>query len=56
MVDDVWADDRVPGCMSVESLRVEIQPVETTLYSLSDAPPAPADDGERREGQRHMTL
>jgi len=35
---------------------VDIQPVETTLYSLSDAPPAPAGDGERRDGQRHMTL
>lgn len=30
------------------------QPVETTLYSLSDAPPTPG--GERREGERHMTL
>ena len=29
------------------------QPVETTLYSLSDAAPAPAD---RREGERHLTL
>jgi hypothetical protein len=46
----------VPGCLSVESLRVEIQPVETTLYSLSDAPPEPAGDGDRRDGQRHMTL
>jgi hypothetical protein len=33
---------------------VNIQPVETTLYSLSDAPPAA--DADRREGQRHMTL
>lgn len=32
------------------------QPVETTIYSLSDAPPAPAADSDRREGQRHMTL
>lgn len=38
------------------SIRVDIQPVETTLYSLSDAPPEPAGDGERREGERHMTL
>src|SRR5918995_2746098 len=38
------------------SIRVDIQPVETTLYSLSDAPPAPAGDGERRDGHRHMTL
>lgn len=30
------------------------QPVETTLYSLSDAPPSV--DTDRREGQRHMTL
>jgi hypothetical protein len=33
-----------------------MQPVETTLYSLSDAAPAPASDPERREGERHMTL
>jgi hypothetical protein len=37
-------------------MRVDIQPVETTLYSLSDAPPAPAGDDDRRGGQRHMTL
>ena len=29
------------------------QPVDTTLYSLSDAAPAPV---ERREGERHLTL
>ena len=29
------------------------QPLETTLYSLSDAPPKP---GDRREGERHLTL
>jgi PilZ domain len=29
------------------------QPLETTLYSLSDAPPKP---GDRREGDRHLTL
>jgi hypothetical protein len=28
-------------------------PIETTLYSLSDAPPAKLD---RREGERHLTL
>jgi hypothetical protein len=33
---------------------VDIQPVETTLYSLSDAPPAA--DSDRRDGERHMTL
>lgn len=33
--------------------RLEQQPVETTLYSLSNAPPGP---GERRDGDRHMTL
>jgi hypothetical protein len=33
--------------------RPAAQPVETTLYSLSDAPPAP---GDRREGERHLTL
>lgn len=35
---------------------MDIQPVETTLYSLSDAPPAPEPDSDRRDGQRHMTL
>lgn len=34
---------------------MKVQPVETTLYSLSDATPGPAAD-ERREGDRHMTL
>lgn len=33
-----------------------MQPVETTLYSLSDAPPTPSNDSDRREGERHMTL
>ena len=33
---------------------MESQPVETTLYSLSDAPPSA--DSDRREGERHMTL
>ena len=33
--------------------RVDEQPVETTLYSLSDGAPAPV---ERREGDRHLTL
>jgi hypothetical protein len=35
---------------------VEVQPVETTIYSLSSAPPAPAADVDRRDGERHMTL
>ena len=35
------------------SVSLEDQPVETTLYSLSDAPPSP---GDRRDGERHMTL
>lgn len=35
---------------------METQPAETTLYSLSDAPPLPVNDMDRREGQRHMTL
>ena len=35
---------------------MDIQPVETTLYSLSEAAPAPVGDGERRDGERHMTL
>ena len=33
---------------------MKAQPVETTIYSLSDAPPAAESD--RRDGQRHMTL
>lgn len=33
--------------------RAEEQPVETTLYSLSDRTPDPA---ERREGERYLTL
>lgn len=33
---------------------MEAQPVETTLYSLSDAPPE--EEADRRDGQRHMTL
>ena len=37
-------------------MRVDIQPVETTLYSLSDAAPTPLVDSDRREGDRHMTL
>lgn len=32
------------------------QPVETTLYSLSDAPPFPSPEPDRRDGERHMTL
>jgi hypothetical protein len=35
---------------------VNSQPVETTLYSLSDSPPAPAPEPDRRDGERHMTL
>jgi hypothetical protein len=35
---------------------VNSQPVETTLYSLSDAPPAPKTQPDRRDGERHMTL
>ena len=33
--------------------KLDGQPLETTLYSLSDAPPRP---GDRREGERHLTL
>lgn len=33
---------------------METQPVETTLYSLSEAPPMPGPD--RRDGERIMTL
>lgn len=32
---------------------LEEKPVETTIYSLADAPPAKSD---RREGERHLTL
>ena len=35
---------------------MEKQPAETTLYSLSDAPPQPANESDRRTGERHMTL
>ena len=35
---------------------MDIQPVETTLYSLSDAPPEPATQPDRRDGERLMTL
>ena len=35
---------------------MDMQPVETTLYSLSDEPPTPSGDSDRREGERHMTL
>lgn len=35
---------------------METQPAETTLYSLSDAPPSPANESDRRTGERHMTL
>ena len=35
---------------------MESQPVETTLYSLSNAPPAPDPKPDRRDGERHMTL
>lgn len=34
--------------------RLDEQPVETTLYSLSTAPPVQPE--ERREGERHLTL
>ena len=32
---------------------VQEEPVDTTVYSLSDAAPSP---GERRDGERHLTL
>jgi len=35
---------------------VDIKPVETTLYSLSDEPPAPVPAPDRRDGERLMTL
>jgi hypothetical protein len=37
-------------------MRVDILPAETTLYSLSDEPPAPAADSDRRESDRLTTL
>lgn len=39
---------------AVRGRRVELQPLETTCYSLSDAPPREPE--ERREGERLMTL
>lgn len=35
---------------------MDSQAVKTTLYSLSDAPPAAAGHSDRRDGERHMTL
>ena len=35
---------------------MDSQAVETTLYSLSDAPPVPEAQPDRRDGERHMTL
>lgn len=35
---------------------MEAQQVETTLYSLSNTPPVPIAETERRDGERHMTL
>ena len=35
---------------------MDIQPVETTLYSLSEEAPAPGGDNDLRNGERHMTL
>ena len=35
------------------TMKVDELPVDTTAYSLSSKPPAPA---ERREGERHLTL
>jgi len=43
----------VRGCRVPMETRLDEEPVETTLYSLSDAPPEPS---ERRGGDRHMTL
>lgn len=37
-------------------MRVNTQPVETTLYSLSNTPPARAGQLDRRDGDRLMTL
>lgn len=37
-------------------MSVDQQPVETTLYSLSTGLPQPSAPGNRREGERHMTL
>lgn len=31
-------------------------PLETTVYSLSESPPRPDGESERRDDQRHMTL
>ena len=41
------------GRVRAEQERGEEQPVETTLYSLSESAPAPI---ERRDNERHLTL
>lgn len=46
-----FAGRKIGGVIWVQS-----QPVETTLYSLSNSPPAPATSQDRRDGERHMTL
>lgn len=43
-----------PGVGGVK--RLESQPVETTLYSLSEVVPGPGVESERREGDRLTTL
>ena len=45
-----------PRLSSGAKNRVTSQPVETTLYSLSDAPPSLNRGDDRRDGERHMTL
>ena len=40
----------------VETIPVEVQPVATTIYSLSSTPPVPASGPQRRDGERLMTL
>lgn len=36
--------------------QVDKLPLETTVYSLSESPPRPSTEAERRDDQRHMTL
>ena len=35
---------------------MDLQPAETTLFSLSEEAPLPPESADRRDGQRHMTL
>lgn len=36
--------------------RVTFQPAQTTMFTLGDSLPQPAEPSDRRDGERHMTL